>query len=114
MMVRVICILAVAATLGGCERAGMFKRNAPVFDGERFRTTAKSERKNRQDFVINVSGVSKSMKGAIAAGEYKAVQHCIEFFGTSEIDWIVGPDTDPQALVVTGDNITFRGTCRDI
>lgn len=114
MMTRIICILAVAATLGGCDRMGMFQRNAPVFDGERFRTKAKTERKNRQDFAITVSGVSKSMKGAIAAGEYKAVQHCIQYFGTSEIDWIVGPETDPQALPIAGDTLTLRGSCRDV
>ncbi|WP_417205086.1 hypothetical protein [Antarctobacter sp.] len=114
MMTRVICILALAATVGGCERVGVFNRNAPVFDGERFRTKVSSDRKNRQEFAVTVSTVSKSMKGAIAAGEYKSVQHCIQYFGTSEIDWTVGPDTDPQALPVTGDTITFRGRCRDV
>lgn len=114
MMVRVLCILAMAATLGGCERAGVFQRNAPVFDGQRFRTQVKTERKNRQEFSVTVSTVSKSLKGAIAAGEYKAIQHCIQYFGTSDIDWTLGPDTDPATLPVVNDSITFRGACRDV
>ena len=114
MMTRVICILALAATLGGCERAGIFQRNAPVFDGQRFRTQIKTERRDRQDFAVTVKQVSKSLEGAIAAAEYKAIQHCIQFFGTSEIDWTVGPDVDPQSLPVTNDSITLRGSCRDV
>ena len=70
MMGRVFCILALVATLGGCERAGLFKSNAPTFDGQRFRTKVSTERSNRQAFAVTVHGVSKSPEGARAAGAH--------------------------------------------
>lgn len=113
MMTRVLCILAMAATLGGCERAGIFKSNAPVFDGQRFRTVVKSQRRNRQDFTVTVYQVSKSVEGARASALYKATQHCIQFYGTSEIDWTVAPDAEGQSLRVVDDTLTFKGSCHD-
>lgn len=114
MMGRVFCILALVATLGGCERAGLFKSNAPTFDGQRFRTKVSTERSNRQAFAVTVHGVSKSPEGARAAGAHKATQHCIQFYGTSDIDWVVGPEAEPAAMPVVNDAITLRGACRDV
>ncbi|WP_420325521.1 hypothetical protein [Mameliella sp.] len=113
MMTRVVCILALAATIGGCGRVGIFKSDEPVFDGQRFRAVVKAERKNRQVFTVTVHQVSKSVEGARAAANYKAKQHCIQYFGTSEIDWTVAPDADAQTLRVVDDTLTFRGSCRD-
>ncbi|MEI4491865.1 hypothetical protein WAF00_14560 [Mameliella alba] len=113
MMTRVLCILALAATLGGCGRAGIFKSDQPMFDGQRFRTVVKTERKNRQVFAVTVHQVSKSVEGARAAADYKAKQHCIQYFGTSEIDWTVAPDADVQSLRIVDNTLTFRGSCHD-
>lgn len=112
MMTRVLCVVLIAAGLGGCERAGIFRSDQPVFDGQRFRGQVKTERLSRQNFTVTVFQVSKSAVGAVAAADYKAKQHCIQYFGTSEIDWIVGPDSRP--LPVAGDALTLRGVCRDV
>lgn len=112
MITRVLCIALMAASLGGCERAGIFRSDAPVFDGQRFRSQIKAERKDRQHFTVLVHQVSKSPEGAVAAGVYKATSHCITYFGTSDIDWTVGPDTQP--LPVNGDVLAMTGTCRDL
>lgn len=111
---RVLCILLMAATLTGCGRIGLIKRDTPTFEGQRFSGRVSSERRNRQVFTVTVNGVSKSLEGAIASAEYRATQHCIQYFGTSDIDWTVGPETDRQALRIANDSLTFRGTCRDI
>lgn len=113
MMTRVLCILALAATLGGCGRAGIFKSDELVFDGQRFRSVVKSERKNRQVFTVTVHQVSKSVEGARAAADYKATQHCIQYFGTSEIDWTVAPNAEAQTLRAVDDTLTFSGSCHD-
>lgn len=112
MMTRVLCVVLMAASLGGCERAGIFRSDIPVFDGQRFRGQVKSERKARETFTVTINQVSKSAAGAVAAAEYKATQHCIKYFGTSDIDWIVGPEARP--LPVTGDVLALRGVCRDV
>ncbi len=52
-------------------------------------------------------------EGARAAANYKATQHCIQFFGTSEIDWTLAPDADAQTLRVVDDTLTFSGSCHD-
>lgn len=112
MIMRGICLLLIAGTLGGCERAGFFKSNAPTFDGQRFRGAVKSDRKDRQDFTVTINQVSKSAEGAVGAARYKATQHCIQYFGTSDIDWSVGPDSTP--LPVVNDTLTLRGSCGDL
>jgi hypothetical protein len=112
MLIRALCLVLAAATLTGCERAGLFKDNSPTFDGQRYRGSVKSDRKNRQDFTVTINQVSKSVAGAVSAGEYKATQHCIQYFGTSDIVWTVGPDSTP--LPVTNDTLTLRGSCRDL
>jgi hypothetical protein len=83
-----------------------------MFDGQRYRGAVKSDRKNRQDFTVTINQVSKSIEGAIGSAEYKATQHCIQYYGTSDIIWTVGPDSTP--LPVVNDTLTLRGSCRDL
>ncbi len=113
-MQRALCLMVISAALAGCGGGGkgLFHRDVPTFDGQRFGGSVKAARGNRQTFVVTINGVSRSPEGAIAAAEYKATQHCIQYFGTSDVDWQVGPETRP--LPVSGDALTFRGTCRDV
>ena len=57
--------------------------------------------------------VGALLAGARAAADYKATQHCIQFFGTSEIDWTLAPNADAQTLRVVDDTLTFSGSCHD-
>ncbi|MGP6085519.1 hypothetical protein [Antarctobacter jejuensis] len=113
-MKRAICLMMISVVLAGCGGGGkgLFHRDSPLFDGQRFGGSVKAARSDRQSFVVTINGVSKSPEGAIAAAEYKATQHCIEYFGTSDVDWQVGPQTTP--LPVSNDTLTLRGSCRDV
>ena len=42
-----------------------------------------------------VNGVSASLDGAREAGRHEGTKFCIDAFGTSKINWKVGPDTEP-------------------
>lgn len=115
-MGRLAIIVMLGLAVSGCSNGGWFsQKNDPLFDGQRFSGKAKAQDQSieRQHFVATVKPVSKSFEGAREAAEHKGIRHCIEFFGTSEIDWEVGPNTDPAALVVENDSLTFMGTCRD-
>ena len=63
------------------------------------------------DFVVSVKDASVSLDGARAAGGYEGTRYCIANYGTSRIDWTVGPDTEPQNLVIDKDTLNFQGTC---
>ncbi|MGH1413319.1 MAG: hypothetical protein ACRBB0_07480 [Pelagimonas sp.] len=113
-MGRFAIFLMMGLAMAGCSKLGMLSTGKnPSFDGQQFRGGAKANRSDRQHFVATVKPVSKSLEGAIGAAEHQGIRHCIEYFGTSEIDWEVGPQTDPDALVVENDTLTFMGTCRD-
>lgn len=101
-----LCLLALA----GCN---VDKDKQIRFDGHHYRTKAKAvERKASVAlFTVEVKNVSQSLKGARAAGEYAGIRYCVVNYGSSQITWEVGPETDPQTLVIEGDTLTFRGTC---
>jgi hypothetical protein len=109
---KFLILLGLAAVLGGCGLLG--GGTQPVFDGHRFSAKARAlEWRDKQDFTVTVRGVSRSLTGALQAGEHAGIRHCITYFGTSWIDWTVGPDTDPAALVRDGDSLRLAGSCRD-
>lgn len=112
-----IAVLGLAMTsVSGCSRLGIgkIKRDVTTFDGQRFRGAARATTgKEPIHFVSTVRGASKSLDGARAAAEHQGIKHCIKHYGTSDIDWEVGPDTPPQALGLENDTVTFMGTCRD-
>lgn len=114
-MTRAVILLAMAGVLAGCggvrERLGV-ERGIDVFDGQRFRMSASADRRDPQNFVASARPVSASLDGALQAAEYEATRHCIKYFGTSEIDWVNGPDIPPEQLV-DGDTLSLSGACRD-
>ncbi|MBV2360567.1 hypothetical protein KUH32_12335 [Thalassococcus sp. CAU 1522] len=115
-MTRLVLLVALVASLAGCERLGLgngfgIGRDRQAFDGQNYRGTARSERGDRKSFTASVRPVSASLEGAIQAAEYEGVKHCIKFYGTSEIAWAVGPDTPREQLPIEGDTLTFSGVC---
>ena len=111
-MFRALTACTLALVVDGCSFFGG-GRTDNTFDGFHFRGNASAPRDARQRFVASVGPVSRSMEGAIEAARYQGVQHCIRYFGTSDITWEVGPDTPRDALVTEGDRLTFVGTCQD-
>ncbi|MCB1365381.1 MAG: hypothetical protein KDK02_14755 [Rhodobacteraceae bacterium] len=98
--------LAVAA---GCSK----KEERVLFDGHYFpaKAAAVDRKATLADFVVSVKDASVSLDGARAAGGYEGTRYCIANYGTSRIDWTVGPDTEPQNLVIDKDTLNFQGTC---
>lgn len=113
-MLRVICLLLMVVSVTGCARLGFGQGSKPLFDGQRYTSTARAlSRSDRQAFQATARPVSKSLEGAILAAEYEAIRHCITFYGTSDIDWQIGPDAPRSALPIQNNVLTLRGLCRD-
>ncbi|WP_170758887.1 hypothetical protein [Ruegeria lacuscaerulensis] len=85
-----------------------------LFDGKSFRAKANPVDKKAMptEFTVVVNGVSASLDGAREAGRYEGTKFCIANFGSSRIEWKVGPDTEPQNLRISDDKLTFAGTCQ--
>ena len=100
-------LMISALILTACGRS-----DAVTFDDQVYR--AKLSRVDREliTFSVDVSPVSASFEGALEAGRYEATRHCIENFGTSKIDWEIGPDDDPETLAIVNDTLSFQGSCR--
>lgn len=107
-MTRYFVILSlVAALLAGCGS----RKVQETFDGQSFRTKAGRVEDDRQQFVIAVSPASVSLQGAAEAGRYESTRYCIENYGNSEVDWVVGPDQDPGTYRIENDTLVLRGKC---
>ena len=112
-MRKAVMIGMLALAVAGCSRNN--GRDEILFDGQRFRGSAKAvERADRQVFVASARPVSASLEGAAQAAAYEAVRHCLRYFGTSDIDWITGPDSIATAPVIDGDALQLQGSCRDV
>ncbi|MFD3189290.1 hypothetical protein ACFMPD_03315 [Sedimentitalea sp. HM32M-2] len=105
-----ICAAAVLIVVAGCSGRDA---NAVAFDGVVFKakTAAVDKKVSRADFTATIFDVSRSLDGARQAAGYEGTKYCIENYGTSVIDWSVGPETEPGRLQVADDAITFRGRC---
>lgn len=116
-MVRFGLILMVALAATGCSRIGQGlgfgQGGEPSFEGQKFRGSTKAQSKDKQEFIASVRVGDKPLSGAVQAAEYKGTQHCMRYYGTSDIVWEVGPDTDTDALVVENGQISLMGRCVD-
>ena len=107
-MIRAVCIsLAGLLVLSACGPDD----DALFFDGFQYNTRVKSERKTREDFIVTARPVSNSLLGAREAARHQAISYCIEQYGSSAIDWVVGPDSPDEELPIDGDTLTLQGTC---
>lgn len=100
-------ILGVALVLTGCGPDD----DDLLFDGKFYRTKVKSERGSRQQFVVTARPVSQSVEGAREASRHAAISYCIERYGRSDIDWLIGPDAEEADLPISDDTLTLQGTC---
>lgn len=109
-------VLILAAALVGCGKLGSGeRRQAQTFDGQTFSASAKNvDKADRAAFVTTVRQPEKSLTGAVEAASYQAVKYCITTFGTSDIDWQVGPDTPAAQLPISDGSLTLAGRCRDL
>ena len=101
-------LLIAALMLSAC---GGRKDERVTFDGQLFRASAKKTDKQRYNFEVTVRPVSASLAGAREAGRYEATRYCVGNFGSSEIDWVNGPDGEDGTLQVNNDRLLLTGTC---
>lgn len=104
--------MASLLAAAGCGQ-GLFNRS-PAFDNIRFRTPVSTEsRLNRADFTVSVRGADRSIEGARQAAAYAGTQHCITYFGSSEIVWATDPRDDSVDIPLSGDDLVVSGQCQD-
>lgn len=102
-------LLLVLLALSAC--GGDRNRDRLTFDDQVFRSKLSSERDNRQQFEVTVRPASLSLIGAREAGRYEATGYCIDRYGTSNVDWALGPDVEDSELSISDDTLTLQGTC---
>ena len=82
-----------------------------AFDGIYFAARTATLGDDLADFTTTIEGVSAGVHAALEAGRYEGTKYCIANYGTSDIEWSVGPETEPENLVITEDTITLQGRC---
>lgn len=105
---RIGAVCALVVLVAACEDKN--KSRFP-FDGFFFKTKSAKVDDDRAIFVATVSGVSASLEGARQAVEHEGTKYCIINFGTSDIEWSVGPDTPPAQLSIVDDTLSYQGKC---
>ncbi len=103
-------ILGVAVVIAACTPR---EEKREAFDGAYFKTktSAVDKKATRAVFTTTITGVSQTLDGARQAAAYEGTRYCIEQYGTSQIAWTIGPDTEPQNLRIVDDKLTFSGRC---
>jgi len=103
----IVLALAASALLVGCN-----KRNDRIaFDGKFFRAKLSKVDGQRDVFTVTVRNASQSLTGAREAARYEATVYCVNNYGSSDIKWVVGPDSPDSAMRLVDDSLTFQGAC---
>lgn len=100
-----ILTLGLGLILSACTSAD----DRLAFDGHYFSTDVDRVDGRRDHFVAEVRRASQSLEGAREAGRHAAISYCVGTYGSSDIDWIVGPDM--PGLTVAGDRLRLEGIC---
>lgn len=82
-----------------------------LFEGQFFRAKIDTDRGSRDEFTVSVRPVSASLTGAREAARYEATVYCVNRYGSSAIDWQVGPDSPDESLTIQNDTLFLKGTC---
>lgn len=82
------------------------------FDGNYYPTSEGAvDRDDRAEFTVEVRRADQGLAGARRAGQHAGTKYCINTFGTSDIEWTIGPDAELDVLMRSGNNLNLRGTC---
>ena len=107
MMKLAVAGMLALSVMAGCTN----KRNLIAFDGHFYRVKVSKVDKERHVFAVRVRDVSQSLDGALEAARHGGNSYCIRNYGSSKIDWVVGPDTPPENLRIVDDTLVFQGVC---
>ncbi len=108
MIRAVVGLSLIAALVAGCGG----RQDRFAFDGQYFRSKAARVEGDRRQFIISVRPASASLEGAVEAGRYESTKYCIENYGNSAVDWVVGPDQDLGTYRIENDTLLLRGACK--
>jgi hypothetical protein len=82
------------------------------FDGRYYPASAdRVSRDARERFTVSVRRVDQGIDGARKAGRHEATRYCIQNFGTSRIDWQLGPEAEAALLRTPSGNLLLKGEC---
>ncbi|MCP4820539.1 MAG: hypothetical protein GY883_15205 [Shimia sp.] len=111
MMARTLILMTCAAlALTACNRK---KDDQFAFNGIYFNSKAdKVSKEERDHFVSVVKGANQDLEAAREAGRYAATRYCIAEYGTSRMEWVIGPEN--ENVVPVDDTLTFEGYCRPL
>ncbi|SFT63622.1 hypothetical protein [Sedimentitalea nanhaiensis] len=103
-------LVAAVAVVSGCSGK---RKDAFAFHGVVFKAKTRpvDKKVSRADFTATIFDATQSLDGAREAARYEGTKYCIANYGTSMIDWSVGPESEPGRLSVSDNAITFRGRC---
>lgn len=105
---RFLVVIAACLGITACDR--LVEDNRVAFDGIYFSSKVSFDKAQQENFEIVVRRATQSVDGAREAGRYEATIYCVRNFGTSDVDWVLGPDAD-QIQITDGD-LYLKGTCR--
>lgn len=107
-------VLGLTCALTTVAACGEENSRRVLFGGYYFpsKAAAVDKKVTRADFTVTVNKATQSVEDAREAGRYAGTRYCIENYGTSQIDWRVGPDADPAQLRVVDDKLSFSGVCK--
>ena len=113
---RPVCLmgLMLIATLLLTACSGERRADRIPFDGQYFRTDSKKLDQQRKNFEVTVRPVSASLNGALEAGLHEGTRYCIGNFGTSDIRWVTGPESENGAVPISNDRLVLQGTCKGL
>ncbi len=103
----IVCAFMATVALTGCTS----QDDRIAFDGKFFKTKISKVDGQRDVFTLVVKNASQSIDGAREAARYEATVYCVNTYGSSDIMWVVGPDTPSENLRLVGDSLTFSGSC---
>lgn len=106
-MVKWTGMMLCAVALAACTSA----EGRILFDGQFYNAKLRKVDRQIDVFTVTVRPVSKSLTGALAAGEHEAISHCVTQFGSSDILWTAGPDVPEGQLNIQDDTLTLQGRC---
>jgi hypothetical protein len=102
-----VIALTIVAAVAGCSS----REDRIAFDGIYFNTKLSKVDGQRDVFTLLVKNASQSIEGAREAARYDATTYCVNNYGSSDITWVVGPDSPADDLVLVDDSLTFSGSC---
>ncbi len=104
----IVCLLAVTLVLSAC---GNRKEDQVAFNGIYFVSKAdRVSREARDHFQVQVKKASQDLEAAREAGRYEAIRYCIKQYGSSSIEWVIGPES--ENIVPVDGAILLEGYCR--